>query len=175
MVIEKYTLFVSRNSSAEELYFKADIRPGDTVVALTDGGIEVAYPSAFLQGARLQLIDSPLEVEGFAQYEGFVGRHVWLFDDGEAGDELLCRAARALRFAGAATVGVASVVASRRLRCMAGPGVIDQLYVVEWRERLPDGAALWAEPAHPAGYWLRRMCPAPASWSQTSARCLAAV
>ena len=147
-------IFYHRHLESEWLYFKAKhFQEGDLVLVLTDGGAEMAYPTCFLLGGILRVLDDPNWREGYI--EGVYGCRVWIFDDGELDDETIASLARTLRESGAESVMVASAVVSRRIRSRAGRRIIDSVVALKWRENLPPNATLWSKPPdRPAEYWL---------------------
>ncbi|MBT3222093.1 MAG: phosphoribosyltransferase [Proteobacteria bacterium] len=147
-------VFYSRHLESEWLYFKGKhFQKGDLVVVLTDGGAEMAYPTCFLLGGVLRVLDDPNWKEGHV--EGVHGHRVWIFDDGELDDETIACLARTLKNSGAESVMVASIVVSRRIRRRAGRRVIDRVVARKWRENLPENTILWSDPpSRPAEYWL---------------------
>jgi len=158
------TVFDDRRPPSERLYFKIGaITPDDAIIVLSDGGAEVAFPTAFLCGVDVTLADAPEPhcPKCRSRYLGVRGRRMWIFDDGELDEKVLCAAAQALRRGGAATVNIATIVATKGLRERAGPGVVDRVYTVAWRHELAEGVPLWPGPALPAHLWLSRLPAGP--------------
>jgi len=147
------SVFRSRHLPIEELYYRIS-DPGEQAVlfAISSGGAEMAYPTAYLLGVELRLLGLDCDLEQVPDVEG---RVVWIFDDGEARDVVLAMISRGMRASGAAEVNVASGVLTRRFKRLAGPRVVNRVVALRWREAVSPAAPIYAGPSPwPVESWL---------------------
>lgn len=161
-------LFADRHHAGESLYFGrlSDAGLVDALVlALTPGGVEVAYPYAFLLGASLH----HLPAEAFAAPEplddtrvaprvrapsphvvvGVAGRDVVLVDDGLGPLAALLLAARALRAGGPRRLVMAVPAMTSVVARLFQPRVVERVITAGRFPRGPLRVELYGRPEPP--------------------------